>query len=225
MATTSPSGIQIHQYATGKIVADVPDGRATIAISTDYPWAGSVAITVVDTPDDAWTLSLRIPSWTRRATITVNGVEHPSPARDELSIDRRWAPRDVVIVEFDMPVRLTRPDDRIDSIRGCAAIERGPLVYCIEQADIGEGHDLDDLVLVAAEQPQIGELQLAGESVRTVTVSVRPRKLSASRWPYYDATPTRDLGESYRVHAVPYFAWANRGANAMRVWIPVESQS
>ena len=77
-----------------------------------------------------WTLGLRIPAWADDCTLRVNGVEQPvGPVR------RAWAVGDEVVLELPVQARRTVPDDRVDSVRGCVAIERGPLVYCFEQLD------------------------------------------------------------------------------------------
>ena len=112
---------------------------------------------------------------------------------------RQWRPGDQVLLDVDMPARLTAPDPRIDAVRGCLAIERGPLVYCIETADLTAGGELEDVVLDPAAQPV-----------------ERPRPDVAPSVVGLDIPGAGSTG----VGAIPYYAWANRSVEAMRVWIP-----
>ncbi len=110
---------------------------------------------------------------------------------------------------------------RIDAVRGCVAIERGPLVYAVEQVDQPVGVAVDDVRIelpgdpVAEHRPEL----LGGVTV--VTVSGRARRHEPGPWPYRPATAESDgPGDPVPLTAVPYFAWANRELGPMRVWLP-----
>ena len=75
LATADESGIQLHQYASASFRADVAGGTVRLAVVTDYPWSGEIAVTVTETPDRPWTLSMRIPGWTRSATLQIGAGE------------------------------------------------------------------------------------------------------------------------------------------------------
>ena len=144
LATVSDAGLQLQQYASSTIRADIPGaGPVELTVQTDYPWSGSVAIEVDSSTDTPWTLSLRIPSWARAAT--VNGA--PAAAGEYVTLTEEWQAGDRVVLELDVSPRLTAPNPRIDAVRGCVALERGPVVYCIEQHDLPAGADLADIVL------------------------------------------------------------------------------
>ncbi len=78
LATADESGVQLHQYASASFRADVAGGTVRLAVVTDYPWSGEIAVTVTETPDRPWTLSMRIPGWTRSATVQI-GADEPRP--------------------------------------------------------------------------------------------------------------------------------------------------
>ncbi|HET9290997.1 MAG TPA: glycoside hydrolase family 127 protein, partial [Actinomycetes bacterium] len=99
-------------------------------------------------------------------------------------------------------VRVTEPDPRVDAVRGCVAVERGPLVYCVESADAPPGTELEELRWDPGRAPATVPRPDVGPGGVGVTVPVTGR------------------GAALSAGAVPYFAWANRGAGAMRVWIP-----
>ena len=204
LATTSDDGIQVQQYATAEIAGTVGGGTARLAIETDYPWSGAVRVTVLAAPGGPWELSLRVPGWCERASLRDANGEVGRRDADGRAIreTRDWRAGDALDLELDMPVRVTLPDRRVDAVRGCAALERGPLVYAVETADVPPGVELEDIALppdTTATQSPRADL---GPSVVGLSVAARA------------------AGESVDVGAVPYFAWANRGVGGMRVWVP-----
>jgi DUF1680 family protein len=219
LATASDAGIQLHQYASSTIRTDVPGaGAVELAVETGYPWSGSVAIEIVASTDVPWTLSLRIPAWARAAT--VNGG--PVAAGEYATLTGRWRAGDRVVLELDLAPRLTAPNPRIDAVRGCVALERGPIVYCVEQNDLPAGADLADVALDAAADPVDGGpiAQLGG----LPGVSLAGVLRESDGWSRREYRDLRELSAAStapaKLVAVPYFAWANRDQGAMRVWIP-----
>jgi DUF1680 family protein len=211
LASSDDSGIQLHQYATSELQADVAGGTARLSVHTGYPWHGRVTVRVVQTPDRPWALSLRVPRWCRSAILTgPDGPLAPSAGAAELS--RRWTAGDTVVLDLDLPVRVVEPHPRVDAVRGCVAVERGPLVYCLESADLPPGTELEDLYLDPSREPATVPRPDIGDAVVGVSLPVVGR-------PAGSGTPEAG-GAGTSAGAIPYFAWANRGAGAMRVWIP-----
>ena len=196
--TRSDEGLQIHQYAPMR----VRSGGIDLVVATDYPWGGTVAIEVRGTGEAPWTLELRVPGWASGAEVSVNGQSADVAAEpgSYASVRRSWARGDVVTLKLPMSPQLTWPDGRVDAVRGCQVIERGPLVYCIEQPD------------------QPAEMPVDSARLRSVTdwtVIELPRLLGG-----ITMVKTGSHVPGIVLSAVPYFTWANRGAEAMRVWIP-----
>ena len=219
LATTSDGGVQLHQYATSTIRAVVPvAGPVELAVETGYPWSGSVTVEVVACGDAEWTLSLRVPAWAHGAVVDGQPV---APGYAELT--RRWRPGDRVVLELDVSPRLTAPNPRIDAVRGCLALERGPVVYCFEAGDLPAGADLADVALqTEAEPADSGPLAPLG-GVPAVSVAGVVRDLDG--WRQIEYVDVRELPRDgaaapARLLAVPYFAWANREDGGMRVWVP-----
>ena len=229
LATRDPTGVQIHQYAPGVIRADVPGAPIELTIRTDYPWHGRVTIEVTRAAPTEWTLALRIPSWCRSASVAVRPDESmAAPAGEYARLTRRWAAGDRVELDLPMPPRLTRADDRVDAVRGCAAIERGPLVYCIEQVDQAEGAAFEDLALAGAELSEEWRGDLLGGVMLVRAGGTVSPGVPAPTVLYRDATgqtqATEDVAPAAVVlTAVPYALWANREPGALRVWIPQRS--
>jgi DUF1680 family protein len=215
LATESDEGIQLHQYASSTIRA----GDVVLDVKTAYPWDGTVTVEVVESPDREWTLALRIPGWAREATLDGDVVA----AGGYAEVRRRWRGGTKVVLRLDVSPRLTVANPRIDAVRGCLAIERGPIVYCLEEPDLGAGVDLADVAVDATASPvDSGTVaQLAGLPGVTLTGIVR----NVDGWrqsEYRDlrAVPPPAAPSPTQLLAVPYFAWANRSGGAMRVWIP-----
>lgn len=200
LATSDGAGVQLHQYTTSTIAAPIDAGRVGLSVATSYPWDGRVEIAIDETPDADWTLSLRVPAWCHGATL--RGPDGASSDLDAgqgtVELHRRWHAGERVVIMFEMPARITLPDPRVEATRGCVAIERGPLVYAIESADLPVEIELE----AVAVDPS-GPLAEHGRT---------------DVWP--DAVGVIADGGPYDLRAIPYFAWANRELGAMRVWIP-----
>ena len=212
LASSDDTGVQLHQYATGGLHAQVPGGAVRLAVRTGYPWHGRVTVEVVEAPDRPWKLSLRVPRWCRSAVLTGPGGAQPRAAgAGYAELTRPWKAGDTTVLELDLPVRVTEPDPRVDAVRGCVAIERGPLVYCLESADLPPDTQLEALRWDRRREPAAVLRPDIGDAVIGITVPVVQRPAGGAA-----EAGTADLSAG----AIPYFAWANRGAEAMRVWIP-----
>ena len=232
-ATTDETGVQVHQFATGQIDVDRRDGTARLEVATGYPWDGRIAIRVAESGSEPWALSVRIPSWATSATIVEGdaGAVAPNAGTYWTSGPRQWTAGDQIVLDLDMRPRLTFPDPRIDAIRGCVAMERGPLVYCIETVDLPRGVAVEQVQLDADILPTDQPRPDLGDDVVGLEASGVVSAVTPSAWPYGDGSNGRNgqdgspgdgrAGDPIKVRAIPYFTWANRAVEAMRVWIPV----
>jgi DUF1680 family protein len=172
---------------------------------------GHIAIRVARTPESPWTLTLRIPHWARNATVEVDG-QLSSASAGSVQIRRRFTVGEVIILNLAVRARITVPDPRIDAIRGCVAVERGPIVFCLESTDLPNGLQLDTLRMNPATD--------LTERDGTVFATFHVKPADGDDWPYGGAVTT-ELDASLPVPLLPYHRWARRGPSAMRVWIPV----
>ncbi len=193
-------------------------------MDTAYPWDGSVRVTVLESPARPWTLSLRVPGWCRSATVRAPGGEPAElPAGSRHAVETRaWAAGDTIVLDLDMPARATVPDPRIDAVRGCVAFERGPLVYCLETADLPADVTLEEVEL----EPGAGPVpeprpDITDSAVGLAAPAVRRRRGRSGGTPASDSKEATPI----EIRAVPYFTWANRSVDAMRVWIPVVTET
>jgi DUF1680 family protein len=179
---------------------------------TDYPWNGRVQLTLDPERTAAFGLRLRLPGWAQNqpvpsdlyryadaspepVTIQVNGEGiRVEPVKGFVTINRTWQAGDTVEIMLPMPVRRVLCHEQVAANRGRVALERGPLVYCVEGVDNGRLNDLylpDDAALTVEHRPDLlgGVMVIRGEGER----------------PFL---------------AVPYYAWANRDVGEMAVWLP-----
>jgi uncharacterized protein len=222
IATADATGIQLHQYSASTIdVEDAAGGPVRLRVRTKYPWAGRIVVEVERSEGHEWTLALRVPAWASGAMLDGVAVAPGGYA----SLTRRWSAGDRVVLALPVSPRLTAPNPRIDAVRGCLAVERGPLVYCLERADLPRAVDLADVRLDASVAVTDAGPVLEGLA-GIPAVAVHAKVVGLDGW---KETEYRDLRElpatgppsgSVALMAIPYFAWANRGADAMRVWIP-----
>lgn len=219
----SEPDLAIHLYVQGSASTRIGDQAVTIHQETSYPWKGTVNITLdLETPAN-FGLKLRLPGWCRSADVSVNGNRVSQQAGEPmvsnlggyLRLERRWNAGDVVRLEMDMPVErvYAHPDIRQDS--GMVALQRGPLVYCLEQVD--NATPLQHIYL-----PQDSELTAEFDpDLLGGMVAVHGPALAAdsSDWEgtLYSTAPASLIPCTFT--AIPYFAWDNRQPGAMRVWL------
>ena len=210
LATRSKDGVQVHQYAPSSIRTRIGAGEVALRVETEYPATGLIRVTVDTAPEDAWTLSLRIPAWAGGAKASVNG-EAVTISPDRVDVTRRFAEGDVVELVLPMAPRWTRPDHRIDDLRGTVAVERGPLVLCAESVDLPSGTDLLDV-----EVDPSHALEFDGDGA---AVQLGSRAEVENAWPYR-TRPESDEAALALARLIPYHRWAERGPSTMRVWLP-----
>ncbi len=215
VATTDDDGLQLHQYAPARIRTVLPNGRPiAVDVETGYPHDGVVRVTVVDSDDEPWTLRMRVPSWAAGATLRTPDGVRPVPV-GSVSVRRTFAAGDVVELMLPVGPRLSVADPRIDAVRGCVAVESGPLVLAVESVDLGESGvsaDVADVRLDAAVPLHVVD----GRVVATLGLE----RSTDEPWPYalHEAATS---GATAEVPLVEYHDWANRGPSTMRVWIPL----
>jgi DUF1680 family protein len=227
LATTDAEGIQLHLYAAATLSAEFGENRqATLGLRTGYPWSGDVNLEVQATDGSPWTLRLRLPDWSPQAEISVNGSPvSVTPEGGYATLTRTWQPGDVVTLRLAMPPVMLTAHPRVDPARGSVALRRGPLVYCLEQVDQPPDVCVEDVALAsgAAITPSARPDLLGGVTV----LGVEGLATDVTGWGNELYRPldgrTAPPARPVQLTAVPYYAWANRGPNAMRVWIPLQA--
>ncbi|GAA2622082.1 glycoside hydrolase family 127 protein [Paractinoplanes durhamensis] len=189
--TEDSGGVQLHQFAPMRIEA----GGMVLDVDTGYPEKGTVTVTVVEAPDTPRTITLRVPAWAAGA----NGVHRKVFDKGER-------------IRLDLPMRprWTFPDPRVDALRGCAAVEVGPVVMCAESIDQDDDIRLDEIQVDTSIAPEAG--------------AVKARRITPAEqsWPYQSHRTTTERPDPVVVPLLPYHRWARRGPSTMRIWLPSE---
>ena len=186
-------------------------------------WDGSVEIAITPAQAADFTLYVRIPGWTDRAEVTVNGkgVSGVVPGK-YLPIQRRWSAGDVVQLKLNLVPQVIEANPRVADDSGRVAVQRGPLIYCLEEIDQPGGLSLNDVAINTqrpaseAFQPEFRGDLLGGMVVLHHHGAVYERgsaeRVLYSR--YVKDSRTKEVPLTF----IPYYAWANRQATFMQVW-------
>ena len=217
----------VNLFLAGKGTVEMEGGAVVIEQRTDYPWDGTVRLAVSPEAPRDFTLRVRIPAWVRGEvlpsdlyryedaeaapwSLAVNGEAFEAPVVDGFALlERRWKPGDMVELDLPMPIRRVLAHEAIEPDRGRVAVERGPLVYCIEGAD-------HDGTVREVWLPQEAELSAVHAEDLLGGISVLTGEACAERR-LEDGTVAT---QAKAITLIPYYAWCHRGANEMLVWIP-----
>ena len=194
---------------------------------TNYPWQGRVRLEITGTVETEWGIILRVPEWSRNVQLTVNGeaLNDPRTVKGYISLTRTWRIGDVIEMNLDIKPVLMASNPRVDATRSSLAIQRGPLVYCLEDRDQEvKGKLLDVEIDPDVALNSVWRDDLLGGVMAVETTGELPTD-DAWHGRLYRRTDELQHAESRKVRltAVPYFTWGNRGIGPMRVWIPVKS--
>jgi Uncharacterized protein conserved in bacteria len=208
------SSAAIYLYISSSTEMEISGTRVAIAIETDYPLSGKAVIEVDPERPARFSLRARIPGWCRSFEAEVAGERYSEAPDGYLIVDREWRRGDKLLVDLQMPVERIEAHPAVRADSGKVAIARGPLVYCLEEVD--NGPHLSDICLEADPRfEERYESDLLGGVVAIYADASRKSWKSEGEL-YRGYEPER---ERIRIKAVPYYAWDNRGVNAMTVWI------
>jgi len=225
MASTSDEGVWVHLYDNYRLQWRLPGGiPVTIRQETRYPWEGRVRLEISPAQTAEFTLFLRIPGWCRGATVMRNGQPAPEEAipGSYMGLRRRWSPGDEVLLDMPMPVQFIECNPRVPENRGSIALQRGPVVYCLESVD-NDGVDVLDAHIYTqrANEVVIEHVpDLLGGIVRLHIPGAQPTGGDIQEPLYRPLDRNRRSSlQDVSLVAIPYYAWANRAPSAMTVWV------
>jgi uncharacterized protein len=219
---TSADGLWVHLYHNSEMDWHLENGTGLkVKQETEYPWKGAVKITVSPEKDAEFTMRLRIPGWSASSRVSVNGVAQKGvEAGKYLAIRRTWKSGDRVELAFDMQPEVLSANPLVSEDAGKVAVQRGPLVYCLEQQD--QTGKVADLSLAKPGDKFTEEYRgdLLGGLVMLKHAGTIYEKPLADE-PLYQALNQARPVKPIELRLIPYYAWSNRGPGAMTVWIPL----
>jgi DUF1680 family protein len=222
--SVSDEGVWINLYGGSTLDARLADGAIVrLRQQTEYPWQGTIRITLEIAPPKEFSLFLRIPGWAEGARVTVN--EEPVGGKPQsgryFEIQRSWSAGDRVDVVLPMPVQLLEAHPLVEETRNQAAVRRGPIVYCLESTDLPEGVKVSD-VAIPGDVRLVETQDLASPPGRTTVLNGKARVFAGGNWDnVLYRNVSRDEPREIDVRLIPYYAWGNRGDSEMAVWIPL----
>lgn len=199
------------------------DGIGEIALKqkTDYPWDGSVGITIAKLKGKKeFGMKLRVPDWcTEGARISVNGVEQAAEAKPGTyaTVSRTWKKGDVITIDMPMRTRIIEANPLVEESRGQVAVQRGPIVYCLESNDLN-GVSIDDIAIPLNAEFTPVDMTIDGCRIKALEGDVVKRSEASWKGQLYREASTGK--QTVRVRLIPYYAWGNRGKSEMTVWMP-----
>jgi uncharacterized protein len=227
--STSADGIYVHLYDNSELNWHLENGVGLkVTQKTNYPWDGNVEITVTPEQASDFTFYVRIPGWADHAQVIVSGKALPGAMPGTyLPIRRRWSPGDVIQLKVDVVPQVIEANPHVADDSGRVAIQRGPLIYCLEEIDQPSGVSLSDVAVnpgrQAAEafQTEFRSDLLGGMVVLHHTGAVYER--DASENALYSHYSREQKTRKVPLTFIPYYAWANRQATSMQVWNLLET--
>lgn len=223
--STSRDGVYVHLYDNNQMDWKLEDGTGLkLKQTTSYPWDGNVEIALQPAAVHEFTLYLRVPGWSKSTQVTVNGraaFERPE-AGTYYALKRQWKPGDTVRIAFDMRPRLTAANPRVEDDYGRLALERGPLVYAMEQIDQQDETPLDQVALKLSSEltPEMRKDLLGGVMVlKQQGVMLAPSPAGMPLYETLDAAEPK-AGAPVNLLFIPYYTFSNRGPTGMQVWTP-----
>ncbi len=211
-------------YGAGSANIRLKNGAAfTLKQTTEYPWDGAITFTFEDVQRaEPFTLMVRVPGWARRGRITAGAVTIPvteSDANTFVAVPVTPDPGTAVEVYFEMAAFLTRAHAKLEEDENQVCVQRGPLLYCAEQADV-PGDTLRDVFLFSDARFTAVPYAIDGHIV--TALETEAAKMITGHDPEALYQPLAVSGiRKIPLRFVPYFAWDNRGFGEMRVWLPV----
>ncbi len=227
------NALYVNLFVDSQATLEVDGQEVRCEQETAYPWEGRIRLKLTPARPAALALKIRIPDWARSSLdstalyrfaeaasapprIEVNGQAVPLKLdRGYVTVERRWCEGDIVDIHFPMAIQRLLCDERVSENAGKVALQRGPLVYCLEHPDVAGGRVLNLLLepgtpLAAQRQDDL----LGG----VTTIDGMARELYRTRDHRIQGTPRP-------FSAIPYYAWAHRGKGPMSVWIPCQLQN
>ena len=217
--TPHDDALYINLYVGNSVEIPVGNAALRLRISGNYPWQEQVKIVIDSSSPVNHTLALRLPDWCDKPQVTLNGAPVTQDVRKGyLHISHLWQEGDTLQLTLPMPVRRIYGNPLVRHQAGQVAVQRGPLVYCLEQADNGE--QLHNLQL--PRDARFSAVEGKGIFARKILLQAPGYKQTAedaenqALW-HYDRAPSSRQPQVLTF--IPWFSWANRGEGEMRIWV------
>lgn len=218
------TGIVVNLYGSNILKTKLTDGSMLVLRQeTNYPWDGSIKLTIDSASKKPFDIGLRIPGWTNQeATITINGKPEDIDVikGHYTTINRKWIKGDVIELILPMEAKLMVANRLVEATRNQVAVKRGPIVYCLESVDM-EDQSIFDVILPVDVKFNPVEMEIAGAKLIALEGKTLLEESTNTTSELYSPLDPKSILNQTTIHLIPYFAWGNRGLSEMTVWIPI----
>ena len=208
-----------HFYISGDVEVSLPSGKFNLRQESDYPHNGNINFKIFTHEPVKFSLALRIPNWCKEFKLFINGevLDLNDKINDGYAyLNRTWIYGDCITVEMEMPVEILQSNPKVRANAGKVCIQRGPVVYCVEEADNGE--NLSALTLCIDKGFKTENINI--NSNKAMVVIAKGLRTKEDGWDDILYRPVgSNMEEPVIIKAVPYYLWGNRGIGEMQVWI------
>jgi uncharacterized protein len=214
--TVTDKAVYTHLYIGSNTHVNIDGAEVTIKQSSKLPWKGEASFKLDMDQSAAFTFGFRIPAWVSgKFKVLVNGQEVSYEVENGYAlIDRQWGDGDTVEIEIPMSVQLMRANSKVHVDAGKVAIQRGPLVYCVEEQDNGKNLSL---LLIEPKTEWIEKEEHFQSLGKIISIEASGyRDINENEQLYFTFENSR---EEIKLKAIPYFVWGNRGIGEMRIWL------
>jgi DUF1680 family protein len=212
--TLKDNSVYVNLYMENKASVELDENEIMFDEITNFPYEGNVAFHMHTV--GTYSMNLRIPDWSRNNwSVKVNGSEiNPEVTNGYASIKREWKQGDTIEIILDMTPKRIYANPNVSKDIGKVAIQRGPLVYCLEEVDNGKG--LQRIFL--PRDAKLKAVEKLDKLCGIVEIQTEGLRLSSEIEELYTTQPN-DKFEKISLTYIPYYTWANRGENEMTVWV------
>ncbi|WP_299713703.1 beta-L-arabinofuranosidase domain-containing protein [uncultured Tenacibaculum sp.] len=217
----SENGLVVNLFGSSVLDTKLLDGSSIkVTQETNYPWEGSINLTIDECKSDAFEILVRIPEWVNNASISINGetVTAEIISGTYAILNREWNAGDVITINLPMETHFVEGHPRIEEVRNQVAVKRGPVVYCVESPDLQKDTNILDVYINGKEAL---EAEFKPDFLGGVTTINCELMLRSDNPNSMYKTVKAPQWNSYKTNLVPYFAWSNRGQAEMTVFMPV----
>ncbi len=217
----SDKGVYLNLYGGSTLSAKLENGTSVeLTQETNYPWDGSITISV-NSPG-SYSLFLRIPGWSKNASVKINGKAYAGKIvpGEYIELKGPWAKGDKIQLNIPMPVTLLEANPLVEETRNQVAVKRGPIVYCMESNDVAGKQEIAALAIPAKANFKPVTHTIGNNTIVLLEGKaklVQQKSWSGQLYREISSEPAADVP----VRLIPYFAWGNRGHSEMYVWLPV----
>lgn len=209
-----------HLYMGAELTKRVGEAQLHLTLKSEFPWEGKAEMTVhTDTPAKC-TLAFRIPGWCEAADIAAPSGVTRTDKDGYAYFTGIWQDGDTVRLEFPMEIKLCSANPRVREDLGQVAVTRGPICYCMEQADNGAELSLCRLNPGEMGKAAVNSIEIGGQTMTLLELPGFRQELPEENAALYRCyAPAKETPVTLKF--IPYYAWANRGEGEMRVWVRV----